>query len=326
MNMHTIIRQKRLELGLTQEQVAERLGVTAPAVNKWEKGTTCPDIALVAPLARLLKTDVNTLLCFREDLTDQEIGQFCALVAETVQRDGFPAGSEQVFEKLRAYPACDKLTYSMAAYLEGALLFSGLSGEEREAYQARIDALYERAADSENQRIRSGALYVLASKAIQKKEYAKAEDLLGRLPEPDALDKRQLQANLLLAQCAPGAWSCWAFGSTGNMWHPWSWRWSEKTCGAPLPPWKIFLQPPCSPGIWGARPCIAAWRSNTGRSRPRPLGNRCFPACWHSWSTTRSSTSCGRMRGFSSCWSAMGPNIEKDRRASARRFLFWPAA
>lgn len=38
MQMKDVIRQKRRERGLTQEQVAERLGVSAPAVNKWESG------------------------------------------------------------------------------------------------------------------------------------------------------------------------------------------------------------------------------------------------------------------------------------------------
>ena len=53
MQMKDVIRRKRRECGLTQEQVAERLGVSTPAVNKWENGTTCPDISLLAPLARL---------------------------------------------------------------------------------------------------------------------------------------------------------------------------------------------------------------------------------------------------------------------------------
>ena len=200
MPMQTIIRQKRLELGLTQEQVAERLGVTAPAVNKWEKGTTCPDLALVAPLARLLKTDVNTLLCFREDLTDQEIGQLGRETVETVQREGFAAGFRLAADKLREYPACDKLTYSMAVTLEGALLLAGLSGEEKAGWQDRIDALYERVADSGDQRVRNGALYMLASKAIQRGDCRRAEALLDRLPEQTTPDKRQLKANLLLAQ------------------------------------------------------------------------------------------------------------------------------
>ena len=54
MQMNDVIRRKRRELGLTQEQVAEYLGVSAPAVNKWENGATYPDISLVPALARLL--------------------------------------------------------------------------------------------------------------------------------------------------------------------------------------------------------------------------------------------------------------------------------
>ena len=67
MEIAQLLREKRNALGLTQEQVADRLGVTAPAVNKWEKGLCCPDLALLPVLARLLKTDPNTLLGFRED-------------------------------------------------------------------------------------------------------------------------------------------------------------------------------------------------------------------------------------------------------------------
>lgn len=38
MPLSTVIREKRKELGLTQEQIAERLGVSTPAVSKWESG------------------------------------------------------------------------------------------------------------------------------------------------------------------------------------------------------------------------------------------------------------------------------------------------
>ena len=69
MAISKVIQERRKALGLTQEQVAEYLGVTTPAVNKWEKGSTCPDIGLLAPLARLLKTDLNTLFGFYEDIT-----------------------------------------------------------------------------------------------------------------------------------------------------------------------------------------------------------------------------------------------------------------
>ena len=40
MKMNRIIREKRKNLGMTQEQVAAYLGVSASAVNKWEKGVS----------------------------------------------------------------------------------------------------------------------------------------------------------------------------------------------------------------------------------------------------------------------------------------------
>ena len=85
MKINQIIREKRKELSLTQEQIAELLGVSTPAVNKWEKGSTYPDITLLPALARLLKIDLNTLLSFNEDLTDIEIENFVNELDEIVQ-------------------------------------------------------------------------------------------------------------------------------------------------------------------------------------------------------------------------------------------------
>lgn len=69
MKINQIIREKRKEQSLTQEQVADYLGVSTPAVNKWEKGSSYPDITILPALARLLKVDLNTLLSFNEELS-----------------------------------------------------------------------------------------------------------------------------------------------------------------------------------------------------------------------------------------------------------------
>ncbi|WP_454389170.1 helix-turn-helix domain-containing protein, partial [Streptococcus sp. Marseille-Q8145] len=68
MHLNQIIRTKRLAAGLTQEALAQKVGVTSPAVSKWEKGISYPDITLLPILARNLNTDVNTLLDFSADL------------------------------------------------------------------------------------------------------------------------------------------------------------------------------------------------------------------------------------------------------------------
>ena len=83
MQIGKTIRKYRKEKGLTQEEMANRLGVTTPAVNKWENENSYPDIALLAPIARLLGISLDTLLSFQEDLTGEEI---TAIVLETDQR------------------------------------------------------------------------------------------------------------------------------------------------------------------------------------------------------------------------------------------------
>ena len=92
MRINEIIKERRLAKGFTQEQIANYLGVTAPAVNKWEKGTSCPDIVLLPALARLLDTDLNTLLSFQDDLSEKEVALFLNEVSEAAKKDGFEAG------------------------------------------------------------------------------------------------------------------------------------------------------------------------------------------------------------------------------------------
>ena len=204
MEMRQVIRQRRRELGLTQEQVADYLGVTAPAVNKWENGATCPDIGLLAPLARLLHTDLNTLFGFYGDLTKQELIRFCKALGEVSRRDGMAAAFDIAREKLREYPASEQLLYSAALQLQSQLITSGLSGEEQASYEVVLQSWYERLAESAEPAIRSSAYYMLASRALAAKAYARAQFCLDQLPDRNATaDKRLLQAELYLRKGEP---------------------------------------------------------------------------------------------------------------------------
>ena len=43
----SFIQQKRKDKGLTQKQLAEKLGVTDRAISKWERGQGCPDVSIL---------------------------------------------------------------------------------------------------------------------------------------------------------------------------------------------------------------------------------------------------------------------------------------
>ena len=56
------IAQKRKEQKLTQNQLAEKLGITDRAVSKWETGRSLPDASVMLELCGLLRITVNDLL------------------------------------------------------------------------------------------------------------------------------------------------------------------------------------------------------------------------------------------------------------------------
>ena len=57
----------RKEKGLTQEELAQHMGVSGQAVSKWENDQTCPDISALPRLARLLGVTVDELLEGKEE-------------------------------------------------------------------------------------------------------------------------------------------------------------------------------------------------------------------------------------------------------------------
>lgn len=56
------LKKYRMKKNLTQEEVAEYLGITAQSVSKWERGETYPDIMFLPALANIFETSVDLLI------------------------------------------------------------------------------------------------------------------------------------------------------------------------------------------------------------------------------------------------------------------------
>lgn len=69
-----LLYELRKAKGMTQKQVADRLGVQAKTVSKWETGHGFPDIATVSDLADMFGVSERTLLCGRMVRNIQEVG------------------------------------------------------------------------------------------------------------------------------------------------------------------------------------------------------------------------------------------------------------
>ena len=62
MKIGKFIASMRKEQGLSQKQLAERIGVTDKTISKWETGNRLPDASILLKLSQELHIDVNELL------------------------------------------------------------------------------------------------------------------------------------------------------------------------------------------------------------------------------------------------------------------------
>ncbi|BBF41572.1 transcriptional regulator, XRE family [Lachnospiraceae bacterium KM106-2] len=199
MKINETIRKYRKEKNLTQEQIANQLGVSAPAVNKWENGISYPDIELLAPLARLLEIDIDTLLSFREELTEKEIAGFINQLSEGMIKVGFEESYRQAEQKIREFPNCYKLILWSAQVLNGYLVMKFQDIKEKENYQNQIMKWFEKVAFCDEAELAKAAQISLAQYYMNSERYEEAQKILDKIP-PVGFDKRTTQVQLLVSQ------------------------------------------------------------------------------------------------------------------------------
>ena len=74
-SMGQIIKRLRKERSLTQEELAERLNISAPAISKWENNTSMPDISQIVPLASVFGVRTDVLFGLHTDGADAAIAE-----------------------------------------------------------------------------------------------------------------------------------------------------------------------------------------------------------------------------------------------------------
>lgn len=126
MSIGANIKRLRREREMTQEQLAECLGITANAVSQWECDRTAPDISQLPTLARVLQVSTDRLLGIDFGRDEQEI---CRILEESLacNRAGQFAQSVEIARNgLKQYPRSYQL---MARLAEGLLAMQGSEQE-----------------------------------------------------------------------------------------------------------------------------------------------------------------------------------------------------
>lgn len=108
MNIGNKIKQLRKQRGITQEELANNIGVSFQAVSKWENGIALPDITLVPTLANYFSVSMDELFDFSLQQMKDEIGKITDEACKFRESD--PPKSRSILEDgLKAYPENDIL-------------------------------------------------------------------------------------------------------------------------------------------------------------------------------------------------------------------------
>ncbi|WP_161946723.1 helix-turn-helix domain-containing protein [Ureibacillus xyleni] len=110
----TRISTLRKEIGITQEQVAQYVGVSKAAVSKWETGLSYPDITLLPKLATFFNLSIDALLGYEPQMTQENIQKLYTQLAEKFSIQTFTEVQQEIENYVKEYYSCFPLLLELA--------------------------------------------------------------------------------------------------------------------------------------------------------------------------------------------------------------------
>lgn len=109
MEIGKVIKQARLNKKITQEQLAEALGVTTQAVSKWETDSSYPDITLIPSIANYLDVSSDELLGIKLEERKRNIDGIIEKNNELISQRYLDDSLNLMTESLKKYPNDERL-------------------------------------------------------------------------------------------------------------------------------------------------------------------------------------------------------------------------
>ncbi|MHB9936842.1 transcriptional regulator [Clostridium sporogenes] len=106
LNIGKCIIHKRKEKGITQEQLANYIGVSKASVSKWESGLSYPDILFLPELATYFNISVDELLGYSPQLTKEDIKKIYSKLSHEFAVKPFDEVMEQCNKLIKKYYSC----------------------------------------------------------------------------------------------------------------------------------------------------------------------------------------------------------------------------
>jgi putative transcriptional regulator len=181
---------------MTQEQLAEKLGVSVPAVSKWETNVSMPDITLLAPIARVFNISIDKLLAFNSELTEDEINRILNDIRKRTEENGLAEGMKYADEMLHQYPNSEKLrletAYKLSAVAQSCALKAGDPDDINQIYEKKVTKIFEELMYSEDFYIINAAKTGVASCYLSGGRLDEAEIIFEQMKIPEEWNSKRI--------------------------------------------------------------------------------------------------------------------------------------
>ena len=200
MQIGTNIKRLRREKEMTQESLAEYLGVSVSAVSQWESEKTAPDLSLIPPLCNLLGVTSDTLLGIDLKAKQKRIEEI-RNKAESFSSRGYNAEAHKILaEGLREYPDSFKLMQDLMYAIYPLIYDTAYSEEERKNFSDEIlrlgELILEKCVDDNS---RHSAIQLLCFVYAKNGNRERAVELAMKMPTI-AVSRMMLLSNIYIGE------------------------------------------------------------------------------------------------------------------------------
>ncbi len=132
------IKRLRRERELTQETLADFLGVTFQSVSKWERGESYPDITLLPSIASFFDVSYDELLGFDETFKEKKIQEYIDEYNDMRLKNS-PYVYEQISKAVKEFPGDFRL---IVRYLEMLIMTKSNINSDSELIVEEVEKIY----------------------------------------------------------------------------------------------------------------------------------------------------------------------------------------
>lgn len=194
-NFSKNLTQLRRNKKITQEELAEFIGVTKASVSKWETGATMPDVVILPQLASFFDVSVDNLLGYEPQLSREQIQLYYHRLAERFSKDKFDDVMSESRLLVRKYYSCYSFIEQMAVLWLNHAQLAGDEEKTRQVFDEVILLCNHIIEDSKNINLCNNAVNI---KVLVNLQIGRADKVIEDLEEEEMNVNRLQDKGLML--------------------------------------------------------------------------------------------------------------------------------